>query len=488
MAQCTAVIDIGSNSMRLAVFQKTSRFAFHIVHEVKSSVRLAENAYTQNGTLQEEAMDRASKAIGEFLLVAASFKARKILCVATSALRDAPNKSLFIQRIKKEYSLSINVINGDKEAYFGGVACANLLPKMDAISVDLGGGSTEFVLLSQGNLLKTLSLNIGTVRLKELFMDKDDITGAIDYIDDALKALPFDSTTTLIGIGGSFRALCDGMMKQEEYPLKKLHAYTCGSKEFQLFCNAILDASPKKLKNLGIKPDRFDTIKSGALVFLRILNRLIPDSLICSGAGVREGVFLSDMLRNCGHKFPTNYNPSLRFLLDTHVIHSNHGLQCAAMAKKLFDLTHEHLNLDHSFKTPLVMAAKLLPSGLGIRYFAYPKHSFYLAMSGLDYGLTHNEIVLTAHLLLYKKGEESSDLIPKDSYEKLLPEKKKLNALHSLLWLSHTLLSSRARLDMFSFSFDDEVLTISSPYLYLAQEQLQAFVLPKNLSLQLIHL
>lgn len=488
MAKCTAVIDIGSNSMRMAVFQKTSRFAFHIVHEVKSSVRLAQNAYMQNGMLQEEAMDRASKAIGEFLLIATSFKARKILCVATSALRDAPNKSHFIQRIKKEHSLAINVIDGDKEAYLGGVACANLLPKMDAIGVDLGGGSTEFVLLSQGNILKTLSLNIGTVRLKELFMDNNDTAGAIDYIDNALQELSFERTATLIGIGGSFRALCDGMMKQENYPLKKLHAYTCESHEFQLFCQAILDATPKKLKHLGIKADRFDTIKAGALVFLRILNRLSPDSLMCSGAGIREGVFLSDMLRNNGHKFPANYNPSLRFLLDTHATHSNHGIQCASVVKKIFEITHEYLQLETSLKTQLVMAAKLLPSGLGVRYFAYQKHSFYLAMSGLDYGLTHREITLISHLLLYKKGEESSDLIPKNSYEKLLPEKKKLNALHSLLWLSHTLLTSRSHLDNLSFSFDDGVLTVSSPHLYLAQEQLEAFVLPKNLSLQLIHL
>lgn len=488
MAQCTAVIDIGSNSMRLAVFQKTSRFAFHIVHEVKSSVRLAQDAYTKNGYLQNEAMDRASRAIGEFLLVAYSFKARKILCVATSALRDAPNKSQFIQRIKKEHSLAINVIDGDKEAYLGGVACANLLPKMDAIGVDLGGGSTEFVLLSQGNILQTISLNIGTVRLKELFMDQDDVQGAIDYIDNTLKNLPFDTTNALIGIGGSFRALCDGIMKQEDYPLKKLHGYTCQTKEFEFFCNAVLEASPKKLKNLGIKPDRFDTIKSGALVFLRILHRLTPSSLTCSGVGVREGVFLSDMLRNCGHKFPANYNPSLRFLLDTHATHSNHGVQCATMVKKLFDLTHKHLNLDSSLKTQLVMAAKLLPSGLGIRYFAYQKHSFYLAMSGLDYGLTHAQIALTAHLLLYKKGEESSDLVPKNSYEKLLPEKKQLNALHSLLWLAHTLLSARSRLDDYTITFDNETLTISSSHLYLAKEQLRAFILPKNLSLHLIHL
>ncbi|MDP1784520.1 MAG: Ppx/GppA family phosphatase, partial [Sulfuricurvum sp.] len=143
MAHCTAIIDIGSNSMRMAVVQKSSRFAFHIIHEVKSSVRLSENAYTNSGHLHQFAMDRTASALGEFLLIARSFKARKILCVATSALRDAPNASEFIARIRREHALSIKVIDGEREAYLGGMACANLLPPMDAISVDVGGGSSE---------------------------------------------------------------------------------------------------------------------------------------------------------------------------------------------------------------------------------------------------------------------------------------------------------------------------------------------------------
>ncbi|MCL4433121.1 MAG: Ppx/GppA family phosphatase, partial [Epsilonproteobacteria bacterium] len=175
MAQCTAIIDIGSNSMRMAVVQKTSRFAFHIIHEVKSSVRLGEAVYTNGGNLQKSAMDRTASALGEFLLIARSFKARKILCVATSALRDAPNASEFISRIRQEHSLSIKVIDGAREAYLGGMACANLLPPMNAISVDVGGGSSEFAQMSNGKVEKMFSLNIGTVRLKELFMDHGDI-------------------------------------------------------------------------------------------------------------------------------------------------------------------------------------------------------------------------------------------------------------------------------------------------------------------------
>ncbi len=486
MAQWSAVIDIGSNSMRMAVFHKTSRFAFHIVHEVKSSVRLAEHAYKNGGYLQHDAMERASSAIEEFLLVASSFKVRKILCVATSALRDAPNKSDFIQRIQREHSLSIKVIDGDKEAYLGGIACANLLPKMDAIGVDVGGGSSEFVLLSGGNILQTISLNIGTVRLKELFMDNNDVQGAVNYIDEALKSLPFEVTQTLIGIGGTFRALSHGIMKKEAYPLRKLHGFTTSDTTFKSFCDSILDATPKKLKSLNIKSDRFDTIKSGTLIFLRILNHLKPKTLVCSGAGVREGVFLGDLLRNSGHKLPSNYNPSVRYLLDTHGIYSNHGVECSTLLKRIFDLTFTHLQLNPSWRTELVIAAKLLPIGLGVHYYAYQKHGHYLAMNGLDYGLNHLQIALISHLLLFKKGESSTELIPKNSYENLLPESKKLDALHALLWLSHILLASRTSAGNFHISFENNVLTIQSPHLYLAKEQLKNLVLPKNLIVKFV--
>jgi exopolyphosphatase/guanosine-5'-triphosphate,3'-diphosphate pyrophosphatase len=485
MAQCTAIIDIGSNSMRMAVVQKTSRFAFHIIHEVKSSVRLSEAAYTNGGHLQKSAMDRTASALGEFLLIARSFKARKILCVATSALRDAPNSTEFITRIRQEHSLSIKVIDGAREAYLGGMACANLLPPMDAISVDVGGGSSEFAQISNGKVERMFSLNIGTVRLKELFMDQGDIEGATHYIDEALKALPFTSSQTLIGVGGTFRALTRSLMKKEDYPLKKLHGYTTTKESFLTFSNAIMEASSKKLKSLNIKPDRFDTIKPGTLILQRIANRLNAQKLVCSGVGVREGVYLSDLLRNEKDQFPQNYNPSVRYLLDVYANFSNHGTQCSSLAKCLFELTHKHLEIPVSFRTELVIAAKLLPIGLGIRYYAYQKHSHYLALNTLDYGLTHSQIALISHLLLFKKGNTSSDLIPKNSYGTLLPSTKILDALYTILWLSHILLAQRNSAQSLKLSFADGLLKVEGKDLYLASEQLKNLPLPPHLSIQL---
>jgi len=488
MAKCTAVIDIGSNSMRLAVFQKTSRFAFHILHEVKSSVRLSENAYKNNGYLQNEAMDRTALALGEFLSIARSFNARKVLCVATSALRDAPNSALFLSRIRREHNLAIKVITGEREAYFGGIACANLLPAIsEAITVDVGGGSSEFTLLRNGKVEQLFSLNIGTVRIKELFFDTNDIPGAIAYIDEALKQLPEFNTTTLIGIGGTFRALTRALMKKEEYPLKKLHAYTTDTGTFFRFTDQIQEAGPKKLRSLFIKPDRFDTIKPGTLILERIIRYTRTKTLMCSGVGVREGVFLSDLLRNAGDRFPSNYNPSVRYLLDTYAVHSDHAQQCAHLSKRIFELVHNALRINPAYQHELSIAAKLLSIGVGIRYYAYQRHSHYLTMSALDYALSHSQIALISHLLLFKKGTSSSDLIPKNSYGSLLPDEAVLDALSSILWLSHILLASRINAAdlILEIDADSGALIIRGKSLYLAREQLKNIILPKNLTLLL---
>lgn len=173
MAKTTTIIDIGSNSMRMVVLQKSSRFAFHLINETKSRVKISEGCYENDGNLQEMPMNRAFNSLKSFLNISNSLKAKKVICVATSALRDAPNSKVFLSRVKKELGLNIKVINGEKEAYYGGVAALNLLHNNEFITVDIGGGSTEFCFVKDGQITKSISLNIGTVRLKELFLIKE---------------------------------------------------------------------------------------------------------------------------------------------------------------------------------------------------------------------------------------------------------------------------------------------------------------------------
>ena len=110
MAKITTIIDIGSNSMRMVVLKKSSRFAFNLINETKSRVKISEGCYEDNGNLQEVPMQRAYESLKSFLNISNSLNSRKVICVATSALRDAPNAKSFISKVQKELKLSIKVI------------------------------------------------------------------------------------------------------------------------------------------------------------------------------------------------------------------------------------------------------------------------------------------------------------------------------------------------------------------------------------------
>ena len=471
MAKRVAVIDIGSNSVRMVIYEKTSRFAFHLLHEEKSKVRISENAYQHEGNLQELPMQRTFDALDDFITISESFKVRKLLCVATSALRDAPNKKDFLKRVRDSLKLNIKVIDGEKEAYFGAMACANLLPKLSsALSIDIGGGSTELTLINDTNISNTISLNIGTVRLKELYFDKSDIAGAIKYIDKELEHLKDIDVSTLVGIGGTFRAISSAIMKADEYPLDKIHAYEYSKDRFKKFISDLLDAQEDELKKLGIKSNRFDIIKPGALILSRVINKIRVQNIITSGVGVREGVYLSDLLRGSKDKFPHNYNTSVKYILDTHVQDKAFSNHLNLISKKLFDLTKDYLGIDKKYRYELALAAKLYPAGSSVHFYSQNKHTYYLIQSALEYGFSHKSITLIATLTKYAKSRlpASSHL---KKYDALLPKENTTNALSFLLSLSIALISHRPRNIDFDMKFIDGVLHIESlNSMYLSQD------------------
>ena len=474
MAKRVAVIDIGSNSVRMVIYEKTSRFAFHLLYEEKSKVRISENAYSNNGELQAIPMQRAFDALHDFVQIAESFQTRKTLCVATSALRDAPNRQEFINKVKHKLKLNIKVIAGEKEAYYGAIACANLLPKQqNALSIDIGGGSTELAYINDKSVSDTISLKLGTVRLKELYFDTNDIDGAIKYIDEQLKNIPNEKIETLIGIGGTFRAISNAIMLQSCYPLNKIHAFEYKRKVFEKFIDKVLKSDEEGLSALYIESNRFDVIKPGTLILQRLLKKLNITNIITSGVGVREGVYLADLLRNAKDKFPHNYNTSVKYILDAHVQDIHFSNQLSLLSKKLFDLTAEYFEIEKEYRTNLSLAAKLYPAGRSIHFYSQNKHTYYLIQTALEYGFTHKDITLIATLTRYAKNKLPAEA-HLDKYKELLPTKQTSKRLSYLLSLSIILLSHRPRNIDFDLHFENGLLHVKSKSsLYLAKEALK---------------
>ncbi len=471
MAKRTAIIDIGSNSVRMVIFERTSRFAFHLIHETKSRVRISERAYENSNSLQEEPLNRAYKALEEFLLTIKHYKVRKTLCVATSALRDAPNKQTFISRIKKELGLHIKVINGEEEAYLGGIAAANLLHLQSGLTADIGGGSTEFALYENKKVLHTVSLNLGTVRLKELYFDNGNIEGAKNHILSELAKLPSEfKHNNIIGIGGTLRALSKIIMDKENVCFKKLHGFSYDVNSQQAYFNDILHADEKKLKKIGIKEERLDVIQPGVLILDLLIKHIEAKQIITSGVGVREGVFLHDLLRKQQDRFPFNYNPSIRSLLDRF------GEDCESelysSASKLFDLTAQHLKIELPYKPLFLHAIKLSQIGKEIDFYEAHRHAYYILLNGLNYGFSHDDTILIATLVRFQRKKTPSSTHFND-YKDYLPSQEITHALSFLMSLSLSLFGEFNHGNNLSMNLTESCLVIRAKHSYLIQEKLK---------------
>ncbi len=485
MAKRVSIIDIGSNSIRMAIYEKTSRFAFHLLYETKSKVRLSQDAYANKSYLQEEPMNRTLNALRDFLSISKSFNVRKTLCVATSALREAPNKHDFLLKIRSKLKLNVKVIDGKREAYLGAMACANLLPTQhNALSIDIGGGSSEFSLIDIDNVSKTISLELGTLRLKELYFEHDNINGAINYIDSKLECLSDFSPHTLIGMGGTFRAVSNAIMTSLQYPLNKIHGFECLPKVFIHFIDLILKSDENTLKTIGIKKNRFDIIKPGVLILQRVLKKMSFKKIITSGVGVREGVYLADLLRHSKDKLPHNYNTSLRYIIDSNINNTNFSNNLSKVSKELFDLTHTYLNINKSYRYELAIASKLYPSGSSMHFFSQNRHTYYLIKSALEYGFTHSQIMLIATLARYANNKIPSKKHIK-KYKSLLPSVEIISSLSYLISLSIALLAHKPRNIDFDIQFKDGILKIQSKNnLYLSKESIEKIT--KHESLKII--
>jgi len=487
MAKRTAVIDIGSNSARMVVFEKSSRFAYHLIKEIKSRVRIGEGAYENDGILQAKPLQRTYDALEGFKNIITTLKCKKTLCVATSALRDAPNSSFFLQRIKKDLGIDIKIIDGKKEAYYGGIAATNLLVRANnATTIDIGGGSTELALIRNRKVVDTISINIGTVRLKELFLDKcaskEDIE---EYIEQKIQEIPpYFQNENMIVIGGTTRSLSEIIMKYINYPLNTVHGFKYILEEQIDFIRAIKNAQTSQLGKFNIKKDRIDTIREGLYIFDAISQKLKVKNITTSGAGVREGIYLCDLLRNSNHTFNPNFKLSMRSLIDRFGEKDRQNSSIVRYTKDLFASLEYLHQIDEKYLDILTASAKLYNIGIKLNFYQKNLHSYYFIINNLNFGYSHKDKILIAILIKYhmKKLPSKDDL---KAYEGLLPDIKIVNWLSFILSLSNCLHKDLSK-NKFEFEYSNHTLHVKSiKKLYLAKECIKKLAKPASFAIVL---
>jgi len=292
-----AVVDIGSNSVRLVVYDGLRRSPTPVFNE-KILCGLGRNL-ASTGKLSEDGMTRALAALRRFRALARQIGAKQVYAVATAAAREASNGEDFVDHAEEVLGANIDVLSGREEARYAALGVIAGIPDADGIAGDLGGGSLELIDVKDGKLNDGITLPIGPLRLIDL--SGGDIDKAADIIDGhfaktgILKAL---KRRTFYAVGGTWRNLAKLHMAQSHYPLHVLHGYRFGRQQAMSMAGLVSGLSPSSLREIReVSKSRSDTMPFGALVLHRLLEHSRPSEVEVSVFGVREGLLYAKLPR-----------------------------------------------------------------------------------------------------------------------------------------------------------------------------------------------
>ncbi len=292
-----AVVDIGSNSVRLVVYDGLRRSPAPIFNE-KILCGLGKGVAI-TGNLNEAAIARALLALRRFKTLAKQIGVKIIYAVATAAAREAQNGQQFIDKAENALGAGIQVLTGKEEARFAALGVMAGTPEADGIAGDLGGGSLELIDLKDGKLHDGITLPIGPLRLMD--MSGGSIQRAREIVDEYLqKATILEQLEgrTFYAVGGTWRNLARIHMAQSNYPLHVLHHYMMTRQQAESISELVAGLTASSLKDVkDMSKSRADTMPFGAMVLDRLLVHGKAKDVICSVYGVREGLLYSKLPR-----------------------------------------------------------------------------------------------------------------------------------------------------------------------------------------------
>lgn len=288
-----AVIDVGSNSVRLVIYRIDGRALWTIYNE-KVVAGLGKDL-TGSGRLSPEGVEAAVGALRRFRAVLDGWRAEEVTTAATAAVRDAADGKAFLARVKVETGLEIRILSGEEEARYAalGVLCGQ--PDAQGVVGDLGGSSLELVRLNGIGPTDGATLPLGPFALgapKPLDVDR-----VRRVIDDRLRPLANRfSSRDFHAVGGAWRNLALLHMQLADYPLHVAHQYEISKTDALELTRFVQRQSRASLERIeGLSKKRFDTLPYSAIVLDRLIERLGIDRIVISAYGVREGMLMDAM-------------------------------------------------------------------------------------------------------------------------------------------------------------------------------------------------
>lgn len=290
-----ATIDIGSNSILLLIGEVTPQGSLNVVIDIGKTTRLG-RGLQEGGALNPHSVEQSIAVLKGFVALYHQEGVKEIAAVATNALRVARDADEFLSRVQKECHIFPRIIDGHEEARlsYRAVQRDPVMPP-DAVVIDVGGGSTEYIIPS--NPLKTISLALGAVRLTEEFLttdppSTDEIERLQGEIKQTLNFLPVTKVNGLVSIGGTGVALGTIHRDLKEFDAKKIHGMQLSREEISAIIEKLVSVDLESRRKIrGLPPDRADILPAGAMIILATMEHFAQETIHISCHGMRYGLF-----------------------------------------------------------------------------------------------------------------------------------------------------------------------------------------------------
>lgn len=281
------IIDVGSNSIRLVVYERASRAPLPVFNE-KVLCGLA-RGLDATGRLNPQGVELALANIDRFTTLARNMKVTSLDLLATAAVRDASDGGEFMRELASR-GIEAHTVSGQDEARFSGYGVMCGMPDASGVMGDLGGGSLELVALGRGQLGTSTTLPVGPLRL--MSSGKGDPRRTVVEAIENIGWLREETGKTFYAVGGAWRSFARLHMEQAGYPLHIIHHYDIPAEEARAVARLIAVQSGKSLEKMaGVSRRRVDTLPLACLALDRLLAALKPRNVVFSAFGLREGFY-----------------------------------------------------------------------------------------------------------------------------------------------------------------------------------------------------
>jgi exopolyphosphatase / guanosine-5'-triphosphate,3'-diphosphate pyrophosphatase len=295
VGQPVAIVDIGSNSVRLVVYEGVSRAPTMLYNE-KVMCGLGKGVAT-SGRLEDKAVARAVKAMSRFRLLCETMDVGIIRVLATAAAREASNGTSFLDAASAALGHEIELLSGEREAELSAFGVLSGFHHPDGLVGDLGGGSLELIDVCNGSTGRGVSMPLGGLALQDVSAGQ--VRKAQKYVRESLdQAVPLTSLNgrPFYAVGGTWRAIAKLHMAARDYPLRVMHGYQVTAEEAMSFLSLVEEKEAQNFKEIDtVAEARRPLLAYGALVMEEIIRIGQPSHIVLSALGVREGV-LYEML------------------------------------------------------------------------------------------------------------------------------------------------------------------------------------------------